>query len=101
MVYFRIRELLKKNKKSKYWFIKEMGGSYQSLSHLMDIETNTFSYCISFGNDPNGFVINDKAMGSDYADDFCIIFGVQKIYYNRHIIRAFEECKKNLLPFIK
>ncbi|MCI8655189.1 MAG: helix-turn-helix transcriptional regulator [Clostridia bacterium] len=44
MVYFRIKELLKKNKKSKYWFIKNMEGGYQSLSHLMDNETKAIHF---------------------------------------------------------
>ena len=44
MVYFRIKELLKKNKKSKYWFIKNMEGGHQSLSHLMDNETKAIHF---------------------------------------------------------
>ena len=44
MVYFRIKELLKKNKKSTYWFIKNMEGGYQSLSHLMDNETKAIHF---------------------------------------------------------
>ena len=44
MVYFRIKELLKKNKKSKYWFIKNMEGGYQSLSHLMDNKTKAIHF---------------------------------------------------------
>lgn len=44
MVYFRIKELLKKNKKSKYWFIKNMEGGYQSLSHLMDNQTKAIHF---------------------------------------------------------
>lgn len=39
MIYVRINEILKKKKKSKYWFIKNMEGSYQSLSNLMNNET--------------------------------------------------------------
>lgn len=44
MVYFRINELLKKKKKSKYWFIKNMEGGYQSLSHLMNNETKAIHF---------------------------------------------------------
>ena len=36
MIYVRINEILKEKKKTKYWFIKNMEGGYQSLSHLMD-----------------------------------------------------------------
>ncbi len=44
MVYFRINELLKKNKKTKYWFVKNMEGGYQSLSHLMNNETKAIHF---------------------------------------------------------
>lgn len=44
MVYFRINELLKKKKKSKYWFIKNMEGGYQSLSHLMNNQTKAIHF---------------------------------------------------------
>lgn len=36
MIYVNIEQILKKQKKSKYWFVKNMGGSYQSLSNLID-----------------------------------------------------------------
>ena len=39
MIYVNIQNILKAKKKSKYWFIKKMGGSYQSLSNLMNNET--------------------------------------------------------------
>ena len=38
MIYVNIQKILKTQKKSKYWFIKNMGG-YQSLSNLMNNET--------------------------------------------------------------
>ncbi len=44
MLYFKINELLKKNKKSKYWFIKNMEGGYQSLSRLMDNKTKAIRF---------------------------------------------------------
>ena len=44
MIYFRINELLRKNKKSKYLFIKNMEGGYQSLSHLMNNETRSIHF---------------------------------------------------------
>ncbi len=39
MIYLRINELLKEKNKSKYWFVKNMGQGYQSLSKLMNNET--------------------------------------------------------------
>lgn len=39
MIHLRITEILKEKNKSKYWFIKNMEGGYQSLSNLMNNET--------------------------------------------------------------
>lgn len=44
MVYLKINELLKKKKKTKYWFIKKMNGGYQSISHLMDNKTKSIHF---------------------------------------------------------
>ncbi len=44
MIHIRVKELLKKNKKSKYWFVKEMNGSYQSLSKLMNDDTSGIKF---------------------------------------------------------
>lgn len=44
MIYIRIKEILKSQKKSKYWFIKNMGGSYQSLSNLMNNCTDSIHF---------------------------------------------------------
>ena len=41
--------------------------------------------------------IDDSFIGCDYADDICIIYGSKKIYYKRHILRAFDECKNKFL----
>lgn len=38
---------------------------------------------------------------SEYTDDTCFFFGLHKIYLRRHILRAFEETKKQLEPLLK
>lgn len=38
MVELNIKNLLKKSKHSKYWFVKKMEGGYQSLTRLMNNE---------------------------------------------------------------
>lgn len=35
-----------------------------------------------------------------YDDDLCFNFGKLQLYFHRHILRAFEEAKSNLLPLI-
>lgn len=44
MIYVRVNEILKEKKKTKYWFIKNMEGGYQSLSHLMDNNTTGIKF---------------------------------------------------------
>lgn len=39
MIYVRVKEILKEKNKSKYWLIKNMECSYQSLSNLINNET--------------------------------------------------------------
>lgn len=44
MVYINIKELLKEKDKTKYWLIKNMEGSYQSISHMMNNETTGIKF---------------------------------------------------------
>ena len=39
-----IKELLKEKGKTKYWLIKNMEGSYQSISHMMNNETTGIKF---------------------------------------------------------
>jgi len=38
---------------------------------------------------------------ADYDDDIAFIFGVQRIYFRRHLLRAFRESVANLSDFLK
>jgi len=40
------------------------------------------------------------SLTSDYTDDICFFFGVEKIYLRRHVLRAFEETKRQLVPLL-
>lgn len=44
MIYIAINEVLKQKKKTKYWFIKNMEKSYQSLSNLMDNKSSGIKF---------------------------------------------------------
>ena len=44
--------------------------------------------------------IGPVELKSDYEDDVCFFFGSQKLYLKRHIIRAYEEARKKLLPLM-
>jgi len=45
--------------------------------------------------------VDEFDIASDYDDDVCFFFGRHRIYLKRHIVRAFEEVKRKLLPFLK
>jgi putative transcriptional regulator len=53
MVYINIKELLKEKGKTKYWLIKNMEGSYQSISHMMNNETTGIKLCKLLECTPN------------------------------------------------
>lgn len=67
MIYVRVNEILKEQKKSKYWFIKNMEGGYQSLSHLMNNETVSIRFetlekmCDILNCEPGDIIIRRKS----------------------------------------
>lgn len=48
----------------------------------------------------NFMSFGDITIKSDYEDDICFFFGEQKIYFKRHILRAFEEAQQKLSPLL-
>lgn len=68
MIYVRVNEILKEKKKSKYWFIKNMEGGYQSLSHLMNNETISIRFetlekmCDILDCEPGDIIIRKKSI---------------------------------------
>ena len=44
MVIIKIKELLEKKHKTKYWLIKNLEGSYQSISRLINNETTSIRF---------------------------------------------------------
>lgn len=68
MIYVRINEILKEKKKTKYWFIKNMEGGYQSLSHLMDNTTTGIKFetlekmCKILDCEPGDIIVRKKSI---------------------------------------
>lgn len=68
MIYVRVNEILKEKKKSKYWFIKNMEGGYQSLSHLMNNETVSIRFetlekmCSLLDCEPGDIIVRKKVI---------------------------------------
>jgi len=58
------------------------------------------TYNVAYGKEDLGG-IEHVTLSSDYEDEVCFFFGEQKIYLNRHIIRALNEAKEKLLPVSK
>ena len=66
MIYVNISGMLKKLKKSKYWFIKNMGSSYQALSRLINNETAVIKFdtlekiCDVLDCEPGDIIVRKK-----------------------------------------
>jgi hypothetical protein len=50
-----------------------------------------------YGRFPHAFVANGVDLGCDYEDDLAFFYGNEKIYFTRHIVRAFTEVRAKLL----
>ena len=59
MLKLKVKELLEKNGKTKYWLYKQMGMSYQNFSRMINNETKSIRYenietlCLLFNCQPN------------------------------------------------
>lgn len=66
MIYVRVKEILKEQKKTKYWLIKNMECSYQSLTHMMNNETVGIHFstleklCDILNCDPGEIIVKKK-----------------------------------------
>lgn len=75
MIYVRINEILKEKKKTKYWFIKNMEGGYQSLSHLMDNTTTGIKFetlekmCKILDCEPGDIIVRKKSIRKKVKKD--------------------------------
>ena len=66
MIRLRVKELLEKNGKTKYWLYKQLGMSYQNFSRMLNNETKSIKYenietiCLLLNCTPNDlFEITD------------------------------------------
>ena len=66
---------------------------------LKEIRNFTLNLAIIKGKQ-NAFNFSGKIFGSDYEDDICFMMGSQKLYLNRHIVRAFNESVGYLQPLL-
>ncbi|MFH5833746.1 hypothetical protein [Halalkalibaculum sp. DA384] len=81
-------------------FIRNAVCHIDSDNHNLDEINARLSFNAMFGK--GSFAkIGDVELKSDYDDDVCFFFGAQKVYLNRHLVRAYKEAKQNLIPEMK
>lgn len=86
MICINVEQLLKKQKKSKYWFVKNMGGSYQSLSNLINNTTTSIHFetleriCEILDCEPGDIIIRKK--GKRRKDKNKVYLFKVGIFYN-------------------
>ena len=72
MVYVRVKEILNEKKKTKYWFVKQMEGGYQSLSNLINNETTGIHFdtleklCKVLDCEPGDILVLKKKRKNNY-----------------------------------
>lgn len=80
-------------------FMRDALCHVESGDHMMD-ETNYSSFHVVSGKS-KGMKIPGYEFSCDYDDDIAFIFGRQRIYLSRHLLRASREAVANLQDFLK
>ena len=70
-----------------------------SFKKLFDDRGNRGSFNVAYGR-CNLMKIDDLELKSDYDDDAAVFYGRNRLYFKRHIIRAFEEAQALLAPHL-
>lgn len=70
-----------------------------SFKRLFDDRGNRGSYMVAYGK-CNLAKIDDLELKSEYEDDIAVFYGKNRLYFNRHIVRAFNEARQQLAPFL-
>lgn len=81
-------------------FVRDALCHPESINHLIPNTSTKASFNIVYGK---GCIlkIGEVTQNSEYDDDVCFFFGEQRIYLMRHIIKAFNMAKQNLLPLVR
>jgi hypothetical protein len=70
--------------------------------HYVEKERNILaSYNVLFGKGATLLKIGDFEQSNPYEDDICFFYGLQRIFFKRHIVRAFNESLSLLSPLLK
>ena len=71
-----------------------------SFKNLFDDHGNRGSFMVAYGK-VNLMKINDLELKSEYDDDTAVFYGKNRLYFKRHIVRAFNEACAQLGPVIQ
>src|SRR3989304_6845805 len=70
-----------------------------SFKRLFDDRGNRCSFMVIYGKRKLA-KIGDLELKSDYEDDIAFFYGKNRLYMNRHIVRAFKEARALLKPML-
>lgn len=70
-----------------------------SFKKRFDDRGNRGSYIIAYG-ECNVGTIGDIELKSEYQDDIAVFYGRNRLYFSRHILRAFNEATALLEPLL-
>lgn len=70
-----------------------------SFKRLFDDRGNRGSFMVIYGKG-NLAKIDGLELKSDYKDDIAFFYGKNRLYMDRHIVRAFKEAKALLMPML-
>ena len=70
-----------------------------SFKRLFDDRGSRGSFNVIYGKS-TFMKIGDPELTSDYEDDIAFFYGTNRLYMNRHIVRAFKEAQELLAPML-
>lgn len=70
-----------------------------SFKRLFDDRNNRGSYLVAYGK-CSVAKIDELELKSEYEDDTAVFFGKNRLYFKRHIVRAFNEAQQLLAPHL-
>ena len=71
-----------------------------SYKHIFDDHGNRGSFNVIYGRAVLG-KFGEVEIKSEYEDDIAVFYGMNRLYFKRHIIRAFNEASNLLEPILK
>jgi len=66
-----------------------------SFKRIFDSNESRGEFILLHGK-TSGMKIGNQILNSEYDDDVAIYYGINKLYFKRHILRAYEEAKNQL-----